>query len=120
MCPPLHPEAAQQHTATTETPRRPGGAGGGERRKLIGVRRPSAHASSVQRRSRNPGPAAGVGTSITMQPKAPLLLGPGPGQRASKRRDGEARRRGAVEEARDDSWGDERERQQPPDVPFEL
>jgi hypothetical protein len=45
-----------------------------------------------------------VGMSITTQPKAPLLLGPGPGQRACKRRDGEARRRGAVEQARDDSW----------------
>ena len=35
---------------------------------------------------------------------APLLLGPGTGQRASQRRDGEARRRRPVEEARDDSW----------------
>src|SRR6476620_11250055 len=50
-----------------------------------------------------PGAAAGE-TSIAMQPKASLLLGPGPGQRASKRRDGEARRRRPVEEARDDSW----------------
>jgi len=35
--------AAQQPTATTETPRRPGGAGG-ERSKLVRVRCPSAHA----------------------------------------------------------------------------
>jgi hypothetical protein len=46
---------------------------------------------------------AGPGTSITVQPEAPLLLGPGPGQRASKRRDGEAGRRRPVEETRDDS-----------------
>ena len=40
----------------------------------------------------------------SVQPKAPLLFGPRPGQRASKRRDGEAGRRRPVEEARDDSW----------------
>ena len=34
-----------------------------------------------------------------IQPKASLLLGPGPGQRASKPRDGEACRRRPVEEA---------------------
>jgi hypothetical protein len=48
--------------------------------------------------------AARRGTSITVQPEAPLLLGPGPRQRASKRRDGEAGRRGPVEEFRYDPW----------------
>src|SRR6266550_6903031 len=42
--------------------------------------------------------------SIAVQAKPPLLLGPGPGQRASKRRDGEAGRRRPVEETRDDAW----------------
>ena len=45
-----------------------------------------------------------LGTLIATQTKAPLLLGPGPGQPASQRRGGEARRRRPVQEARDDSW----------------
>ncbi len=68
----------------------------------------------------NSGAADGVGMSITMQPEAPLLLGPGPRQRTCKRRDGQARRRGAVEQPRDDPWREERERQQQPDVPLDL
>jgi hypothetical protein len=78
--------AAQEHTATTKTPRRPGGAGG--------------------ERSEHNQAQASVSTCTlrSVQPKAPLLLGPRPGQRTSKRRDGEAGRRRPVEEARDDSW----------------
>src|SRR4030081_2014113 len=108
MCPPLHHGGRPNSTPPPPKPRGGLAALGGERREPIRLRRPSAHAPSVQGRSRvqNPGAAAGVGprTSIAVQPKTPLLLGPGPGQRASKRRDGEAGRRRPVEEARDDSW----------------
>src|SRR5438093_12524338 len=104
--------AAQQHAATTETPRRPSGAGG-ERREPTRLRRPSAHAppfkGEVECNIAALLPAWDPSTSIAVQAKAPLLLGPGPGQRARKRGDGEAGRRRPVQEARDDSWGEERE-----------
>src|SRR6266404_5586172 len=109
MCPPLHRGRRRNSTPPPPKPRGgPGGAGGGERREPSRLRRPSVHATSVQRRSRvqNPSAAAGVGarTSVAVQAKAPLLLGPGPGQRASKRRDGEAGRRRPIEETGDDAW----------------
>jgi hypothetical protein len=63
-------------TAITKAPRRPAA--------LAGERREANSGSGVRQRmhppfkgevERKPGPA-GVDTSITMQPKAPLLLGP--------------------------------------------
>jgi hypothetical protein len=50
----------------------------------------SAHALSVQERSRVP--MWRMGRFIPRQTEAPLLFGPGPRQRASQRRDGEIRR----------------------------
>jgi hypothetical protein len=69
---------------------------------MLRTPRSERHCRRVERAVPNPGAAAGVGTSIAMEPKALLLLRPGPrGQRASKRCDGEAcRRRRPVEEAR--------------------
>jgi hypothetical protein len=50
----------------------------------------------------NLGAAAGVGMSITMQGKAPLLLGPGPRQRADQLGEGEIVGRAAREQGRHD------------------
>ena len=91
-------------TAITKAPRRPAA--------LAGRRGASQSGSGVRQHKHppfkgdvpNPGAAAGVGPSVTMQPNASLLLCPGPRQGASESRDGETRRRRPVEEARDDSW----------------
>jgi len=94
--------AAQQPTATTETPRRPGGAGGGEEQASQGQVSLSTCTPPFQGEVEYR--CCRLGTLIATQTKAPLLLGPGPGQPASQRRGGEARRRRPVQEARDDSW----------------
>ena len=86
----------------------------GERSKPIRVRRRSACAPSVQ----DIGRVTAAGGRA--QTEAPLLLVPGPGQRASQRRNGEGRRCRPLEEARDNSWRNECERQQEPDVPLDL
>ena len=48
----------------------------------------------------------------------PLLLGPGPGQRAGECRGGEIGRRSAIEQGRQDPRRDESERKQQPHVPL--
>jgi hypothetical protein len=74
----------------------------GERSELVRVRCPSPHAP-LRSREKSSTAAAGWARLIATQ-TTPLLLGPGPGQPASKRRDCEARRCRPVQEARDDSW----------------
>ena len=55
--------------------------------------------------------------SIAVQPKAPLLLGPGIGQRTGQRREGEISRH-IVEQRRHDPGREEGERCQQTDVPL--
>src|ERR1700751_5681339 len=59
----------------------------------------------------------GPSMSIAVQPKAPLLLGPGPGQRTGQRREGEISRHN-VEQRRHDPGREEGERCQQTDVPL--
>src|ERR1700730_17127962 len=99
MCPPLHQgggaTAHRHHRNPAEAWRRWRGEEGANQGQASVS---TCTFCSTEKSSAKSRPAAGVrpSASITVQPKAPLLLGPGPGQRASELCEAEIGRRGAV------------------------
>src|SRR6266480_2920985 len=98
MCPPLHHGGRCNSTPPPPKPR--GGlaalAGRGGSQSGSGVRQHMHPPFKGEVECKIPALLPAPSTSIAVQPKAPLLLGPGPGQRASKLCEAEIGRRGAV------------------------